>query len=75
MRNLSFLISEAERNFHNELFDSVEAQRNSETTFSYQVKAQPNFRHRDFTTQCKYRIFFELREKKVNHLLNKADIY
>ena len=29
MRNLFFLISEAQRNFLNELFDSVEAQRNS----------------------------------------------
>ena len=29
MSNLIFLISEAQRNFRNELFDSVEAQRNS----------------------------------------------
>ena len=29
MRNLIFLIAEAQRNFCNELFDSVEAQRNS----------------------------------------------
>ena len=29
MRNLIFLLSEAQRNFRNELFDSVEAQRNS----------------------------------------------
>ena len=29
MRNLFFLISEAHRNFSDELFDSVEAQRNS----------------------------------------------
>ena len=29
MRKLIFLLSEALRNFHNELFDSVEAQRNS----------------------------------------------
>ena len=29
MRNSIFLISEAQRNFRNELFDSVEAQRNS----------------------------------------------
>ena len=28
MRNLLFLISEAQRNFRNELFDSVEAQHN-----------------------------------------------
>ena len=29
MRNLIFLLSEAQHNFCNELFDSVEAQRNS----------------------------------------------
>ena len=29
MRNLIFLLFEAQRNFCNELFDSVEAQRNS----------------------------------------------
>ena len=29
MRNLIFLISEVQRNFRNESFDSVEAQRNS----------------------------------------------
>ena len=29
MRNWIFLISEAQRNFRNELFDSVEVQRNS----------------------------------------------
>ena len=29
MRNLTFLISEAQRNFRNQLFDSVEAQHNS----------------------------------------------
>ena len=29
MRNLFFLISEAHRNFRDELFDSIEAQRNS----------------------------------------------
>ena len=29
MRNLNFLLSEAQGNFRNELFDSVKAQRNS----------------------------------------------
>ena len=29
MRNLMFLLSEAQRNFRNALFDSVEAKRNS----------------------------------------------
>ena len=59
MRNLNFLLSEAQRNFRNELFNSVEAQRNSGTVFSYQVKAQPNFRNSNFTTQCIYRIFLK----------------
>ena len=48
LRNLFFLISEAQRNFRNELFDSVDAQRNSaiaERHFRDQVKAQPNFRN------------------------------
>ena len=40
-----FSISEAQRNFRNKLFDLVEAQRNCGTAFSYQVKAQPNFRN------------------------------
>ena len=43
MRNLIFLLSETQRNFHNELFDLVEAQRDCGTIFSYQVKAQHNF--------------------------------
>ena len=45
MRNLNFLLSEAQRNFRNKLFDLVEVQRNCGTEFSYQVKAQPNFRN------------------------------
>ena len=35
MRNLIFQISEAQRNFRKELFDSVEAQRKSGTAFLY----------------------------------------
>ena len=45
MRNFIFLISEAQCNFRNELFDSVEAQRNSaiaERHFRTKL-AQPNF--------------------------------
>ena len=45
MRNLICLVSEAQRNFRNELFDSVEAQCNCGTAFSYQVEAQSNFRN------------------------------
>ena len=38
--------------------------RNCGTAFSYRVKAQLNFRNRNFTAQSKYRIFLELRLKK-----------
>ena len=67
MRNLIFLIFEAQRNFRNELYDSFEVQHNcaiTERHFCKLVKAQPNFCYRNFTTQCKYRIFFEFRRKK-----------
>ena len=41
MRNLIFQISEAQRSFRNKVFDSVEAQRNCRTAFSYHANAQP----------------------------------
>ena len=44
MRNLIFLVSEAQRNSRNELFDSVEAQRNSaiaERHFRIMLKRNP----------------------------------
>ena len=44
MCNLIFLLSEAQRNFRNELFDSVEAQRNSaiaERHFRIKLKRNP----------------------------------
>ena len=53
MRNFILLTFEAQRNF-----------RNCGTAFSYQVKAQPNFRNENFTTQCKFRIFCDFRQKK-----------
>ena len=49
--------------------------RNCGTVFSYQVKAQPNFRNRNFTTQCKYFFFAILDWKRVNNLLNKPETY
>ena len=64
MHNLIYLISEAQRNFRNELFDSVEVQCNCRTAFSYQVKAQPNFHNSNFTTPCKYRIFSRFETEK-----------
>ena len=49
MLNFFFFISEAHRNFRNELFDSVEAQRNyaiAKRHFRTKLyKAQPNFRN------------------------------
>ena len=74
MRNLIFLIFEPQRNFRNN-FDSVDVQHNSETAFLYQVKAQSNFRNRNFTIQCKYCIFCNFRQKRINNLLKKAGIY
>ena len=50
MRNLFFLIFEAQLNFRDKLFDSVEA--------------QPNFRNGNFKSQCKFRIFCDFRLKK-----------
>ena len=49
--------------------------RNCGTAFSYQVKAQPNFRNWNFATQGKYSIFCNFWPKRVNNLLKKADIY
>ena len=41
-----------------------------------QGKAQPKFRNWNFTTHCKYRIFFAILDRKrVNNLLKKANIY
>ena len=41
-RDLIFLISEAQRNFRNELFDSVEAQRNSAIAEHFCTKLKRN---------------------------------
>ena len=49
--------------------------RNCGTAFSYQVKAKPNLRNWNFTTQGKYRTFCNFWPKRVNNLLKKADIY
>ena len=76
MRNLIFLNSEAQCNYRNELFDSVEDQCNCGTAFLYLVKAQPNFYNWNLTTKCKCRIFFcDFRQKRINTLLKKANIY
>ena len=76
MSNLIFLISEAQRNFCNELFDSVEAQRNSaiaERHFWTELKrnlssaieiSQHNER--------KYRIFCNFIQKKSKRFAKKS---
>ena len=40
-----FLTSEAQRNFRNELFRAIEAQRNSAMLQNKKINAQRNFRH------------------------------
>ena len=78
MRNLIFLLSEARCNFRKELFDSVEAQRNSAITERYfrtNLKRNLTFaieisQHNANTS------FFAISDwKTVNNLLNKPEIY
>ena len=81
MRNLIFLISEAHCNVRNKLFDSVETQpnaANAERHFRSKLKRNLTsailaFYH-TMQKQCKKHIFCNLRQKKVNKLLKKADI-
>ena len=75
MRNLIFLVSEAQRNFRNELFYSFEAQRNStiaEWHFRTKLKYNPTH-NSNFTTQCNNRIVCNFDRKRANNLLKKAD--
>ena len=73
----NFFISEAQRNFRNESFDSVEAQRNfaiAERYFCTKLKrnltsATEILQHYTNTT-----FFAILTEKRANNLLKKADI-
>ena len=60
MRNLIFLISEAQSNFRKELFYSVEAQRKSAIA---EWHFCTNFYNRNVTTQCKYRVFCDFSKK------------
>ena len=78
MRNLIFLVFEVQRNFRNELFDSVEAQRNSAIAERYfRTKLKRNLtsaieisQHNGNTA-----FFAILNWKRVNNLLNKPEIY
>ena len=78
MRFLIFLISEVQRNFRNELFDSVEAQRNSaiaERHFRTKLKRNLTFTIEISQHNANTAFFAILDRKRVNDLLKKADIY
>ena len=69
LRNLHFLVWEAQRNFRNKLFNLVDSQRTQfsnycGTKFKYQVKAQSNFCNYVCKRQCKLHIFVILGRKK-----------
>ena len=78
MRNLVFLISEAQRNFRNELFDSVEAQRNSaiaEWHFRTKLKRNLTFAVEIPQHNANTAFFAILDRKRINNLLKMVDIY
>ena len=78
MRNLIFLISEAQHSFRYELFDSVEVQRNSAIAKQhFRIKLQRNLTSAIEISQrnANIAVFTILERKTVNNLLKKADIY
>ena len=79
MRNSIFLISEAQRNFSKELFDSVEAQRNSaiaERHFRTKLKCNLTSAIEILQHSGRSSAFFSILDRKrVKNLLKKADIY
>ena len=78
MRNLIFLISDAQRCFRNELFDSVEAQRNSsiaERHFGTKLKRNLTSAIEISQHNVNNAFFASLFRKRVNSLLKKAEIY
>ena len=78
MRNLIFLISEAQSNFRNELLDSVEAQRNSaiaERHFRTKLKRNQASAIEISQHIANTAFFAILHRKRMNNLLKKADIY
>ena len=77
MRNLIFLISEAQRNFRNELFDSVEAQSSSaiaERHFCTKLKCNLTFAIEILQHDANTAFFAILNGKRANNLPKKADI-
>ena len=78
MRYLIFLLSEAQRKFRNELFDSIEAQRNSAIAERYfRTKLERNLTSAIEISQhnANTAFFAILDRKRVNNLLNKPKIY
>ena len=78
MHNLVFLVPEAQRNFCNELFDSVEVQRNSaiaERHFCTKLRSAIQLPQLKFHNTLKIPHFCDFRQNTVNKLLKKADIY
>ena len=75
---LIFLISEAQRHFRNELFDSVEAQRNSAIAeCHFRTKCKRNLTSAiEISQRNANTAFFAILDwKRVKNLLNKLDIY
>ena len=78
MRNLIFLISEAQRNFRNGLLHSAEAQHNSAIAGRrFRTKLKRNLTSATEISQHNANIAFFaiLDRKRVNNLLKKADIH
>ena len=78
MRNSIFFYSEAQRNFCNKLFDLPEAQRNSaivERHFRTKLKRNPTSAIEISQHNANAAFFCDFRQKKINNLLKKADIY
>ena len=74
----NFLISEAQRNFRNKFFDSVETQRNSaiaERHFRTKLKRNLNSSIEISQHNANTTFFAILDEKRINNLLKTADIY
>ena len=66
-RNLIFLISDAQRNYCNNLFETVKAQRNfaiAERAFSPQVQLPQLYIIKISQHNANYRIFCDFRQKK-----------
>ena len=78
MRNLIFFISEAQRSFRNELFDSVKQQWNSaiaERQFRTKLKWNLTSAIEISQLNSTLHFFAILDRKRVSNLQKKADIY